>query len=67
VLTVEIVVAGAPFTLLNGGPIFKLDPSLSFFVHEETAAEAERIFAVLEQGGRALMPIASYPWSERYG
>ena len=67
VLTVEIVVAGAPFTLLNGGPIFKLDPSLSFFVHVETAAEAERIFAVLEQGGRALMPIASYPWSERYG
>jgi predicted 3-demethylubiquinone-9 3-methyltransferase (glyoxalase superfamily) len=67
VLTVELVVAGAPFTLLNGGPLFAPNPSVSFFVHVETAAEADRTFAALEQGGKALMPIGAYPWSERYG
>jgi predicted 3-demethylubiquinone-9 3-methyltransferase (glyoxalase superfamily) len=67
VLTVELELAGQRFTLLNGGPLFALDPSLSFFVHVETAEEADRLFAPLVEGGQALMPLGAYPWSERYG
>ena len=47
--------------------MFVLNPSISFFVHVDTAAEAERLFAALAEGGEALMPLDAYPWSERYG
>ncbi|MBI1949289.1 MAG: VOC family protein [Deltaproteobacteria bacterium] len=67
VLTVELVLAGQRFTLLNAGPIFKVNPSISFFVNVDTAAEADRIFGALLDGGEALMPIDRYPWGERYG
>ncbi len=67
VLTVELEVAGGRFTALNGGPIFALNPSISFFVQVETAGEVDRLFAALVEGGEALMPLDAYPWSERYG
>jgi predicted 3-demethylubiquinone-9 3-methyltransferase (glyoxalase superfamily) len=67
VLTVELEVAGRRFTLLNGGPLFVLNPSISFFVHVDMPAEADRLFAPLAEGGQVLMPLDTYPWSERYG
>jgi predicted 3-demethylubiquinone-9 3-methyltransferase (glyoxalase superfamily) len=67
VLTVEFEIAGMRFTALNGGPIFKINPTISFFVHAETQVEADRLFAALAEGGKVLMPLGSYPWSERYG
>jgi len=67
VLAVEFEVAGQRFTVLNGGPLFKVNPTISFFVHVETAAEAERLFGALADGGQPLMPLGSYPWSPRYG
>ena len=67
VLTVEFEIAGQRFTALNGGALFVLNPSISFFVNVETAEEAEAIFGALSEGGTALMPIGTYPWSERYG
>lgn len=67
VLTVEFDVAGQRFTALNGGPHFVINPSISFFAHVEVAEEAERLFSILADGGEVLMPLGSYPWSERYG
>jgi predicted 3-demethylubiquinone-9 3-methyltransferase (glyoxalase superfamily) len=67
VLTVEFEAAGQRFTLLNGGSIFVLNPSISFFVHVDTAQDADRLYSALAEGGEALMPIGTYPWSERYG
>lgn len=67
VLTVELELAGRRFTVLNGGPVFHLNPSISFFVHVETADEADRLFGQLAEGGEPLMPLGNYPWSERYG
>jgi predicted 3-demethylubiquinone-9 3-methyltransferase (glyoxalase superfamily) len=67
VLTVEVELQGRRFTLLNGGPLFKPNPSVSFFVHVDAPAAADRLFATLVEGGQGLMPIGSYPWSERYG
>lgn len=67
VLTVEFEVAGQPFTALNGGPPFVINPSLSFFFHVATPDDATRLFSALGEGGQVLMPIDAYPWSERYG
>lgn len=67
VMTVEFEAGGQRFTALNGGPQFVMNPSVSFFVHVETAEEAERLFSALCDGGEVLMPLDTYPWSERYG
>jgi predicted 3-demethylubiquinone-9 3-methyltransferase (glyoxalase superfamily) len=67
VLTVEFELAGQRFTALNGGPQFTINPSISFFVHVDTPAEAERLFKKLESGGQVLMALGEYPWSPRYG
>jgi len=67
VLTVELELAGQPFTLLNGGPLFRPTPSLSFFVHVDAPAQADPLFDALAEGGQVLMPLGAYPWSERYG
>jgi predicted 3-demethylubiquinone-9 3-methyltransferase (glyoxalase superfamily) len=67
VLTVELELAGRRFTLLNGGPAFALNPSVSFFAHVDSPAEADRLWAPLAEGGEPLMPLGAYPWSERYG
>jgi len=67
VLTVELELAGHPFTLLNGGPLFTPNPSISFFARVDTPADADRLFAALVEGGEVLMALGAYPWSERYG
>lgn len=59
--------AGQKFMLLNGGPHFKLNPSVSFFVVCETIAEVNKAWESLLAGGSVLMPIDKYDWSERYG
>lgn len=67
VLTVEFEIAGQRFTALNGGPQFKINPTISFFAFTATTDETDSIFAALAEGGKVLMPIDAYPWSERYG
>jgi predicted 3-demethylubiquinone-9 3-methyltransferase (glyoxalase superfamily) len=67
VLAVEFEVGGRRFVALNGGPVFVLNPSISFFVNVDRASDADRLFAALADGGEALMPLDAYPWSERYG
>ena len=67
VLTVEFEVLGRRFTALNGGPQFAINPSISFFVHSDTPAGTDTLWAELGQAGKVLMPLDKYPWSERYG
>lgn len=52
---------------LNGGPMFKINPSISFFVLCETVDETNKVWYKLAEGGSVLMPIDKYFWSERYG
>src|SRR5690606_2132005 len=66
VLTVELEIAGQAFTALNGGPMFTINPTVSFFVQADTAAEVEGLYAKLSEGGKTLIPLDKYPWSERY-
>ncbi len=52
---------------LNGGPVFKINPSISLFVNCESVKATNEVWEKLIEGGMALMPIDKYPWSERYG
>jgi predicted 3-demethylubiquinone-9 3-methyltransferase (glyoxalase superfamily) len=67
VMTVEFELAGYKFIGLNGGPVFKFTPAISFFVVCETEAEVDALWQNLSQDGMALMPLQKYEWSEKYG
>lgn len=68
VMTVEFEAEGARFILLNGGPnVFTLSPAVSFTIYRTSAAEIDELGAVLAEGGKVLMPVQTYPFSERYG
>ncbi len=67
VLTADVDIDGFGMTLLNGGPHFRPNPSISYFYHCETTDDVDRLWAALAPGGTTHMELGSYPWSERYG
>ena len=67
VLTMSFTLAGQGFLALNGGPLFKPTPALSFFVNCDTDDEINILWAKLSDGGEILMPLDKYPFSERFG
>jgi predicted 3-demethylubiquinone-9 3-methyltransferase (glyoxalase superfamily) len=66
-LAVQFEIEGKTIMGLNGGPMFKINPSISLLVNCETVEEIDRIWYWLSEGGSAMIPIDKYPWSERYG
>ncbi|MCB9277119.1 MAG: VOC family protein [Lewinellaceae bacterium] len=60
-------ISGKKIMGLNGGPMFKPNPSISFFIYCPTVAETSRVWDRLMEGGKALIPIGEYPWSKHYG
>jgi predicted 3-demethylubiquinone-9 3-methyltransferase (glyoxalase superfamily) len=66
-MVVNFELNGKKIMALNGGPMFKINPSISFFAECISVNETNEIWDKLIQGGKALMPIDKYPWSERYG
>ena len=64
---VAFTLAGQPFEAISAGPLFKFNPSISFTVACETTGEVDSLWKKLIDGGTALMPLDSYPFSERYG
>ena len=66
-MVVNFEIAGQRFMALNGGPQFRINPSISFFVVMETEKETEAAWEKLLDGGSVLMPLDRYDWSEKYG
>lgn len=64
---VTFELAGQTFMAISAGPLFEFNPSVSFLVACETREEVDTLWEQLSEGGTALMPIDSYPFSERYG
>jgi predicted 3-demethylubiquinone-9 3-methyltransferase (glyoxalase superfamily) len=62
-----IDVSGQSITLLDGGPMYKPNPSISFYYVCEKAEDVDRIWNAFGKGGQILMPLDKYPWSEKYG
>lgn len=65
IVTFEL--AGLPFMAISAGPLFKFNPSISFFVVFNNEAEIEKVWNALIDGGKALMPFQTYPWAKKYG
>lgn len=66
-LVSEISISGQKLIFLDGGPRFKPNTSISFFVDCSDEHEAHRIWGELSADGKILMPLNAYPWSELYG
>jgi predicted 3-demethylubiquinone-9 3-methyltransferase (glyoxalase superfamily) len=64
---------GYMFQAINAGPLFNFNPSVSFMVNFDPSQDKEArrriddVWGNLMEGGKALMPLDEYPFSERYG
>ena len=64
---------GYQFMAISAGPYFKFNPSISFMVNfdpsqdKDAKTRIDEVWAKLIEGGKALMPLDKYPFSERYG
>jgi len=58
---------------ISAGPLFKFNPSISFMVNFDPSQDTEAktridtMWNKLVEGGKVLMPLDQYPFSERYG
>lgn len=66
-VVMNIDLFGQKLMLLNGGPHFKKNPSISFMVICSTEDEVQQYWDKLMEGGIALMPLDTYSWSSKYG
>ena len=64
---VSFELSGQPFMAISAGPLFKFTPAVSFLVSCSTTDEVDALWKQLSDGGTALMPLGSYPFSERFG
>jgi len=69
VMIVSFKLAGQNFMALNGGPVkdFVFTPSLSFYIPCKTQKEVDILWKNFSTGGKVLMELDKYPFSERYG
>lgn len=58
---------GYDFMAISAGPLFSINPSISFHVKCETEEEVDEIWKKLLVGGTVLMELGTYPFSKRYG
>ena len=65
--TVSFELWGFKFMAISAGPYFKFNPSISFHVKCKTKEEVDAIWNKLSKGGKVLMELGSYQFSERYG
>lgn len=51
VMTATFSIEGQSFIALNGGPMYRFSPAISFVVHCDSQAEIDRLWAGLSEGG----------------
>lgn len=64
----RVALGGRPFMCIDS-PVrhgFTFTPATSLYVTCDSAAEVDRLFARLSEGGTVLMPLDAYPFSARF-
>ena len=70
---VSFTLWGCSFMSISAGPLFKFNPSVSFMVNfdpsqdKDAKTRIDGVWEKLSDGGKVLMPLDKYPFSERYG
>lgn len=70
---VSFDIMGFSFQAISAGPSFKLNPAISFMVNFNPSKDPgarkqmDEIWEKLSEGGKILMPLDKYPFSEHYG
>jgi predicted 3-demethylubiquinone-9 3-methyltransferase (glyoxalase superfamily) len=67
VMTVDFQLEGQAFAAINGGPVFEINPAISYFVSCDTTQEIDILWEKLSDGGTVFMELDLYPFSEKYG
>ena len=65
--SVTFELAGQRFKAISAGPVFEFSPAVSFVVGCESAEEVDALWETLGEGGTVMMPLDTYPFSERFG
>lgn len=64
---------GHEFMAISAGPLFRINPSISFMINFDPSQRADAkpaldaLWGKLADGGSVFMPLDKYPFSERYG
>ncbi len=72
ILNFELL-GGYELMAISAGPYFKSNPSISFMINFDPSKDGDakkhidEVWVKLSEGGKALMPLDKYPFSERYG
>lgn len=64
---VSFELAGQNFVAISAGPMFKFNPSISFFVITKDEKEIDNLWKKFSDGGKVLMELNKYDWSKKYG
>jgi predicted 3-demethylubiquinone-9 3-methyltransferase (glyoxalase superfamily) len=70
---VSFQIWGYELMAISAGPVFELNPSISFMVNfdpsqdKDARKRLDEIWDRLSEGGVALMPLDKYPFSDHYG
>ncbi len=64
---VSFGIMGFEFMSISAGPIFSINPSISFHVKCKTVEEVDSIWEKLLPDGKVMMELDEYPFSKRYG
>jgi len=67
VMSVPFELSGQPFVGINGGPLFRFTPAVSFLVACRSKDEVDALWGRLAASGATLMELGEYPFSEWYG
>ncbi len=71
--SVAFELLGYSFMAISAGPMFTINPSISFFVNfdpsrdEQARENLDSLWEKLSDGGEPLMPLQEYPFSKHYG
>lgn len=70
---VSFEIAEQPFMAISAGPLFTINPAISFIVNfdpsqiSEAREQLQSTWEKLSEGGNVLMPLQTYPFSELFG
>jgi predicted 3-demethylubiquinone-9 3-methyltransferase (glyoxalase superfamily) len=70
---VSFELSGHPFMAISAGPLFSFNPSISFMLNFDpsmninTRKDVDAAWEKLARGGKVMMELGKYPFSERYG